>query len=74
MPEMWRGGSSPSCGLDWMEFRIGDLFEKLPSKFLAKGDKFKYVSKSFDDVFCVPLLYAKRGDNGVMYWAKKGDF
>ena len=22
----------------------------------------------------VPLVYAKSGDNGIMYWAKKGDF
>lgn len=50
------------------------MFDKLSAKFLGKGDKFKVVSKVKTNEFCTPLVYAKFGDNGIMYWAKNGDF
>lgn len=61
-------------GGSYENVRIGDIFEKLPARFLGKGDKFKFVSKIQNEEFCIPLVYAKSGDNGIMYWAKKGDF
>lgn len=57
------------------KFRLGDIFEKLPAPYIGdKQDKKKDVSKVKDKEFCVPLVYAKRGDNGIMYWGRKGTF
>ncbi|MGI0439217.1 restriction endonuclease subunit S [Helicobacter himalayensis] len=58
----------------WREFKIGDLFEKISARFLGKGNKFEAVSKSKTNEFCIPVVYAKFGNNGIMYWAKNGDF
>lgn len=52
-------------------FRIGDIFEKLEFK---KCKKDKNVSKIESKIFSVPLVYAKKGDNGIMYYAKDGDY
>lgn len=67
------GGNTP-CGLTWQSFRLGDLFEKVNARFLGKGDKFKATSKSITDTHNIPLVYCKKGNNGIMYWGKKGDF
>ncbi len=67
------GGNTP-CGLTWQSFRLGDLFEKVSARFLGKGDKFKATSKSITDTHNIPLVYCKKGNNGIMYWGKKGDF
>ncbi len=66
-------GNTP-CGLTWQSFRLGDLFEKVSARFLGKGDKFKTTSKSITDTHNIPLVYCKKGNNGIMYWGKKGDF
>jgi hypothetical protein len=55
-------------------FRMGNVFEKLSAPYLGEGDKFGAVSKERTKEYSVPLVYAKYGDNGIMYWAKKGDF
>ncbi len=68
------GGGNTSCGLTWQSFRLGDLFEKVSARFLGKGDKFKATSKSITDTHNIPLVYCKKGNNGIMYWGKKGDF
>ncbi len=68
-----RGGNTP-CGLTWQSFKLGDLFEKVSARFLGKGDKFKATSKSITDTHNIPLVYCKKGNNGIMYWGKKGDF
>ncbi|MGL2418951.1 restriction endonuclease subunit S [Helicobacter pylori] len=62
------------CGLTWQSFKLGDLFEKVSARFLGKGDKFKATSKSITDTHNIPLVYCKKGNNGIMYWGKKGDF
>ncbi|GAA9106561.1 restriction endonuclease subunit S [Helicobacter pylori] len=67
------GGNTP-CGLMWQSFKLGDLFEKVSARFLGKGDKFKATSKSITDTHNIPLVYCKKGNNGIMYWGKKGDF
>ncbi|WRD24270.1 restriction endonuclease subunit S [Helicobacter pylori] len=67
------GGNTP-CDLTWQRFRLGDLFEKMSARFLGKGDKFKATSKSITDTHNIPLVYCKKGNNGIMYWGKKGDF
>ncbi|GAA7392356.1 hypothetical protein BD0139_00320 [Helicobacter pylori] len=50
------------------------MFEKVSARFLGKGDKFKATSKSITDTHNIPLVYCKKGNNGIMYWGKKGDF
>lgn len=60
--------------MEYKTFRIGDIFEKLSSRFLGEGDKFKAVSKIKNSEYNIPMLYAKSGDNGIMYWSKEGDF
>ncbi|WRA40588.1 restriction endonuclease subunit S [Helicobacter pylori] len=67
-------GGNTSCDLTWQSFRLGDLFEKVSARFLGKGDKFKATSKSITDTHNIPLVYCKKGNNGIMYWGKKGDF
>ncbi|MBM2624157.1 restriction endonuclease subunit S [Helicobacter pylori] len=67
------GGNTP-CGLTWQSFKLGDLFEKVSARFLGNGDKFKATSKSITDTHNIPLVYCKKGNNGIMYWGKKGDF
>lgn len=68
------GGGNTPCVLTWQSFKLGDLFEKVSARFLGKGDKFKATSKSITDVHNIPLVYCKKGNNGIMYWGKKGDF
>ncbi|GAA9915146.1 restriction endonuclease subunit S [Helicobacter pylori] len=68
------GGGNTPCGLTWQSFKLGDLFEKVSARFLGKGDKFKATSKSITDTHNIPLVYCKKGNNGIMYWGKKGDF
>ncbi|GAA9092942.1 restriction endonuclease subunit S [Helicobacter pylori] len=68
------GGGNTPCGLTWQSFKLGDLFEKVNARFLGKGDKFKATSKSITDTHNIPLVYCKKGNNGIMYWGKKGDF
>ncbi|WRC74248.1 restriction endonuclease subunit S [Helicobacter pylori] len=63
-----------NTGLMWQSFKLGDLFEKVSARFLGKGDKFKTTSKSITDTHNIPLVYCKKGNNGIMYWGKKGDF
>lgn len=50
------------------------MFEKLTARFIGNGDKFKAVSKVKTDEFNTPIVYAKFGDNGIMYWGKECDF
>ncbi|MGL2769624.1 restriction endonuclease subunit S [Helicobacter pylori] len=67
-------GKNSMGGLTWQSFKLGDLFEKVSARFLGKGDKFKATSKSITDTHNIPLVYCKKGNNGIMYWGKKGDF
>ena len=56
-------------------FRIGDLFEKQQLKFKkAKFNKSSDVSKTASDEFDLPLVNAKDGNNGVMYYGRSCDF
>ncbi len=69
-----RGGNTP-CGLTWQSFRLGDLFEKLDLKFKKKiFNKQKDISKVQTSEFDLPLVNAKNGDNGIMYYGRSSDF
>lgn len=57
------------------ERKIGELFEKVKlgiknSSFNKKTD----LSACKDLEHPIPVINAKLGDNGIMYWAKQGDF
>lgn len=54
---------------------IETLFEKLELKFLKnRFDKASDVSKIKTAEFDLPLVNAKDGDNGIMYYGRKKDF
>jgi len=54
---------------------IGDLFYKLDLKFKKdKFDKTMDVSKARNAEFNLPLVNAKHGDNGIMYFGRETDF
>ena len=57
-------------GVKWGEYRIGDIFEKLPVKKAIKQDIRKYKNAEFN----IPVVYCKFGDNGIMYWGRKNEF
>ncbi|WP_187885723.1 restriction endonuclease subunit S [Helicobacter pylori] len=68
------GGNTP-CGLTWQHFKLGDLFEKLDLKFKKKTfNKQKDISKVQTSEFDLPLVNAKNGDNGIMYYGRSSDF
>ncbi|MCQ2374736.1 MAG: restriction endonuclease subunit S [Salinivirgaceae bacterium] len=59
----------------FVERKIGDLFEKVKlgisnPNFNKKTD----LSACKDLEHPIPVINAKIGDNGIMYWAKQGDF
>ncbi|MDR0969939.1 MAG: restriction endonuclease subunit S [Lentimicrobiaceae bacterium] len=62
--------------IGWREYRIGDLFEKLDLKRLKEGifDKQNEISKIRNEEFDLPLVNAKNGDNGIMYYARSSDY
>jgi hypothetical protein len=64
------------CGeFEWGEFKIEELFEKLNLRFLKSiFDKESDVSKEKTLEFNLPLVNAKEGDNGVMYYGRSQDF
>lgn len=64
------GCNESTVGLQWKKFRIGDLFEKLPVRKANKKD----VRNFKNNQYCVPVVYAKFGDNGIMYWGLKDKF
>lgn len=57
-------------GNKFKPFRMGELFEKLKVKKANKD----MLSKTPSTEFSVPVVYAKYGDNGIMYWGKKDSF
>lgn len=60
--------------VQFKQFRIGDLFEKININPLPNGVRQKLAVKRRDDTHTLPLIAAKMGDNGVMYWGSKADF
>ena len=61
--------------VQWGECRIGDLFEKLNLKFKKSTfNKATDISKTRTSEFNIPLINAKFGDNGIMYYGRKNDF
>ena len=57
-------------------FRVGDLFEKPDLKWKArrKFNKQKDISQIQTKEYNLPLVNAKNGSNGIMYYGRKDDF
>jgi len=61
--------------IKWEEFNIDNLFEKLNLKTLKKPfDKLTDTSRVKTDEFNLPLINAKMGDNGIMFYGREKDF
>lgn len=59
----------------WKEFLIEDLFEKLDLKIKKEDfNKSRDVSEERDEEFSLPLVNAKHGNNGIMYFGRDCDF
>lgn len=60
--------------VQYKDFRIGDLFEKLPAPYKGKNRKQDNVSKTLTSEFNLPLINCKWGNNGIMYYGRESDF
>lgn len=59
----------------WKCFRIGDLFDKLQLDIKNEAfNKALDVSKVRTEEFNLPLVNAKHGNNGIMYYGREADF
>ncbi|WP_298048767.1 restriction endonuclease subunit S [uncultured Bifidobacterium sp.] len=60
---------------NWKKFKIEDLFEKL--QLDIKNESFNKtfdVSEERTSEFDLPLVNAKHGNNGIMYYGREDDF
>lgn len=60
--------------VEWKEFKVGELFEYLKAPYLGNNPRQENVSRKKTTEFNTPVICAKRGDNGIMYWGRKNDF
>lgn len=59
----------------WRSFVIGDLFEKLQLEVRKEDfNKTFDVSEERTEEFDLPLVNAKHGNNGIMYYGREADF
>ncbi len=58
----------------WKEFKIGKLFEHLEARYKGKEPRQDNVSRFKTSEFNTPVICAKHGDNGIMYWGREKDF
>lgn len=59
----------------WGDFVIGDLFEKLQLQIKKQDfNKVFDVSEERTPEFNLPLINAKHGNNGIMYYGREEDF
>ena len=57
------------------EFKIADIFERIFTKCKKeKFDKRSDTSTEPSEEFCIPLVNAKLGDNGIMFYGRKEDW
>lgn len=60
--------------LNFKEFKIDDLFDFLPAPYFGKLKRQLNVSKILTNEFNLPLICAKKGNNGIMYYGRLTDF
>ena len=59
----------------WKDYHIGDLFEKLQLEIKKYNfNKAMDVSKVRTEEFNLPLVNAKHGNNGIMYYGREADW
>ena len=58
----------------WKEFDIGKLFYKVEIKTKKEFNKATDVSLIKTEEFSLPLVNAKDGNNGIMYYGRESDF
>ena len=59
----------------WKKVRIGDMFDKCDLKRIKKTfNKAEDVSKEKTEEYSIPLVNAKHGNNGIMYYGRKKDW
>ena len=59
--------------LKWKEFRIGDLYNKIELHNL-NFDKKKDASSEKSEKYSLPIVNAKHGENGIMFYGDKNIF
>lgn len=59
--------------LKWKEFRIGDLYNKIELHNL-NFDKKKDTSSEKSEKYTLPIVNAKHGENGIMFYGDKNIF
>lgn len=64
------------CGkVRWKSFPMNGLFAPLKAPYLRKGTRRQdHVSRIRTKEFCLPVVCAKRGDNGIMKFGRREDF
>lgn len=61
--------------LEFKSFRIDDLFTRVSAKCKKPDfDKKRDTSKILNREFCVPLVNAKLGNNGIMFYGREDDW
>ncbi len=60
--------------MNFKEFKIEDLFDFLPAPYFGKIKRQLNVSKIRTNEFNLPLVCAKKGNNGIMYYGRSTDF
>lgn len=59
--------------IQWGVFRVGDLFYKVQSEKVKSFNKKTDTKTAPDAEFSLPLVNAKMGDNGIMFYARPSD-
>lgn len=62
-------------GGEWKDYTIGEYFDKLDLRCRkADFDKLKDTSRVWTKEFDLPLINAKLGNNGIMFYGRSSDF
>ena len=64
------------CGeVIWKPFVMNKVFAQLKAPYLRKGTRRQdHVSRIRTSEYCLPVVCAKRGDNGIMKYGRREDF
>lgn len=72
------GASEADCGtgkIIFKAFKVSDVFSKVEAKCKkADFDKRRDTSTVPNEEYCVPLVNAKVGDNGIMFYGRESDW
>ncbi len=72
------GASEADCEdgqVAFKAFKVSDVFNKVEAKCKkANFDKRRDTSTAPNEEYCVPLVNAKVGDNGIMFYGRKSDW